>query len=171
LRRIWQIGFEKRYVNSMVNNGMRIISLKYAPLALVPLICIYGWVTYKHWRVLKTTSPAPYQILDDAMGTRMRIGVDSIITEQQLIATLSRAADDHQYDAARDLLISSYFSVEAYLLENGERSKELAGTIKRYVPPKGSTEHHDWMDWIPDLYGKGDKFSITLHRAKMSLKR
>ena len=101
----------------------------------------------------------------------MRIGVDSIITEQQLMATLSRAADDHQYDAARDLLVSSYFSVEAYLLENGEPSKELAGTIKRYVPPRGGTEHQDWMDWIADLYGKGDKFSITLDKAKMSLKR
>ena len=103
-------------------------------------------------------------------GNLYRIGVDSSITEQQLVATLARAADDHQYDVARDLLLSSYFSVEAYLLEYGKRSNELAGWVKRYVPPKGSTEHKDWIDWLPDLYGKGDKFSITLEKARTSLK-
>ncbi len=105
------------------------------------------------------------------MGTKMSIGVDSSITEQQLVATLARAADDHQYDAARDLLVSSYFSVEAHLVDHGERSQELAGAIKRYVPPKRNTKHQDWMDWIADVYGKGDKFSITLNKARLSLKR
>jgi hypothetical protein len=155
----------------MGNKDMRIGSLKYAPLALVPVICIYAWTNYQHSRALKTTSPAAYQILEDAMDTKMKIGVDSSITEQQLVVTLARAADDHQYDAARDLLVTPYFSVEAYLLEHGERSSELAGTIKRYVPPKAGSGHHDWMDWIADLYGKGDKFSITLNSARMSLKR
>ena len=110
-------------------------------------------------------------MLEDGMGTSISIGVDSEVTEQQLIATLARAADEHQYDAARDLLFSSYFSVQAYLLERGERSNELAGRIKRYVPPKVKTEHTDWMDWLPELYGKGDKYWITLSKARGSLKR
>lgn len=88
------------------------IGLKFAPLALVPLICFYSWTSYRQRRALKTTSPVSYTVLEDALDTRMKIGVDSNITEQQLIATLSRAADEHQYDAARDLLISSYFSLE-----------------------------------------------------------
>ena len=87
-----------------------------------------------------------------------------------MTATLSRAADDHQYDAARDLLLSSYFSVEAYLLDDGKQSSELAGTIKRYVAPKNTPEHRDWLDWLPMLYGKSEKFSITLNKAKGSLR-
>ena len=100
----------------------------------------------------------------------MTIGVESSISEQQLVATLARAADDHQYDPARDLLLSSYFSVEAYLLDNGKRSTQVAGKLKRYVPPKNGPEHRDWLDWLPDLYGKEDKFSITLEQAKVSLR-
>ena len=150
---------------------MRIGFLKYAPLVLVPVLCIYGWTKYRHWRALKTASPAAYKVLEGGMGTTMKIGVDSSITEQQLVVTLSHTADEHQYDAARDLLLSSYFSVEAYLIEDGERSSELAGTIKRYVPPKGGGSHQDWMNWIPTLYGMGDRFSIRLVKARMSLKR
>ena len=103
------------------------------------------------------------------MQTKLRIGVDSAVSEQQLIATLAKAADDRQYDAARDLLLSSYFSVEAYLLNNSKRSTEPAGTLKRYVPAKEAPEHRDWLDWLPDLYGKEDKFSVTLEKAKKSM--
>ena len=77
---------------------------------------------------------------------------------------------DHQYDAARDLLLSSYFSVDAYLLSNGKQSAELAGRIKRYVRPKTRIERDDWIDWLPDLYGKKDRFSVTLKKARMSLR-
>ena len=37
---IWQLGFEKRFVNIMANQTMRVRFLKYAPLALLPVICI-----------------------------------------------------------------------------------------------------------------------------------
>lgn len=154
----------------MANKIMKFTFLKYAPIALLPVLCIYAWTTQRHTQALNSTSPIPYEVLDDAMGTKMTIGLDSSITEQQLVATLARAADDHQYDAARDLLLSSYFSVEAYLLGNGKRSTEVAGTLKRYVPPKNGPQHRDWLDWLPDLYGKEDKFFITLDQAKLSLR-
>ena len=152
----------------MVNKSMKTSFFKYAPLALLPLLFVYTWTT-RIQRQARVSSPVSYQVLEDAMATKLSIGVDSSVGEQQLIATLTKAADDHQYDAARDLLLSSYFSVEAYLVDNRKRSTEPAGTIKRYVPPKNGAEHRDWLDWLPDLYGKEDKFSVTLEKAKQSL--
>ena len=149
---------------------MRIRFLKYAPIALLPVLGIYAWNVHRNREAVKLISPVPYRVLDDAMGVKMTIGVDASINEQQLVATLSRAADDHQYDAARDLLLSSYFSVEAYLLDSGKRSTEVAGTIKRYVSPKGGLERRDWFDWLPDLYGKEDKFSVRLDKARVSMR-
>ena len=154
----------------MANKIMRAGSLKYAPIALLPFLCIYALTAHRQRQAAKLNKPVPYQVLEDTMGVKISIGVDSGTTEQQLLATLSRAADDHEYDAARDLLLSSYFSVEAYLLENGKRSTEVAGIIKRYVPPKGEQKKLDWIDWLPDLYGKEDKFSITLEKAKLSFR-
>lgn len=149
---------------------MRMGFLKYAPIALLPVLGIYAWTTHRNREAANLVGPVTYQVLDDAMGVKMIIGVDTSINEPQLVATLSRAADDHQYDAARDLLLSSYFSVEAYLLDSGKRGTEVAGTIKRYVPPKRGPEHRDWLDWLPDLYGKEDKFSISLDKAKASMR-
>ena len=149
---------------------MRISFLKYAPIALLPVLGFYAWTTHRHRQAVKLTSPVTYQVLEDAMGVKMAIGVDASINEQQLVATLSRAADDHQYDAARDLLLSSYFSVDAYLLDGGKRSTAVAGTIKRYLSPKNGSQHRDWLDWLRELYGKENKFFITLEKAKASLR-
>jgi hypothetical protein len=149
---------------------MRMGFLKYAPVALLPVLGIYAWTTHRNREAVKLVDPVTYQVLDDAMGVKMTIGVDASINERQLVATLSRAADDHQYDAARDLLLSSYFSVEAYLVNSGKRSTEVAGTLKRHVPPKGGSERRDWLDWLPDLYGKEDKFSISLDKAEASMR-
>jgi len=35
--------------------------------------------------------------------------------------------------------------------------------------PKNGSQHRDWLDWLPELYGKEDKFFITLEKAKPSL--
>jgi hypothetical protein len=153
----------------MENRIMRIGFLKYAPLALLPVLGIYAWTTHRNREAVKLVNPVTYQVIDDAMGVKMTIAVDARINEQELVATLSRAADDHQYDAARDLLLSSYFSVEAYLVDSDKRSTEVAGTIKRYVPPKSDSKRRDWLDWLPDLYGKEDKFSIRLDKARASM--
>ncbi len=82
----------------------------------------------------------PYTILDDDMGIIIKIGVSPSITEQQLRATLVRAANDHQDDPARDYLTSMFLWVEAYLIADGNQSTISAGRLKRYVPPGNPAE-------------------------------
>src|SRR5437870_3064704 len=66
--------------------------------------------------------PVSYTIVDDYMGTKIKIGVPSSVNEEQLRATLEKAADDHQDDAARDYLVSMYLWVDAYLVTDNQMS-------------------------------------------------
>lgn len=111
-----------------------------------------------------------YSIIEDGMGTKLQIGVPANIDEKQLRATLRKAADDHQYDAARDLLLSDYLWVEAYLTNGRTQSDTVAGRLRRYVPPKNSNRKSgDWFDWLSRIAGRGDQFSISLAEARQSL--
>jgi hypothetical protein len=109
-----------------------------------------------------------YAIIDDDMGTKLKIGVPASIDEKQLRATLRKAADDHQYDAARDLLLSDYLWVEAYLSNGRTQSETVAGRLRRYVPPKNSNRER-WSDWLSRIAGRGDKVSVSLADARQSL--
>ena len=110
-------------------------------------------------------SPASYTILEDDMTTRIRIGVNSSVTEQQLRAALVKAANDHQDDQARDYLTSRFLWVEAYLVRNEDRSRVPAGRLRRYVPPGNPAERKK----LTTDRTKGDEFTITLDEAKKTL--
>jgi hypothetical protein len=106
-----------------------------------------------------------YTVLDDDMGTIIKIGVNPDITEKQLRATLVKAANDHQDDAARDYLTSMFLRVEAYLIKDESRSTTTAGTLRRYVPPGNPAERRK----LTSDRTKGDTFTITLDNAKKTL--
>lgn len=109
--------------------------------------------------------PVPYKILDDEMGTIIRIGVTADVNEQQLRATLAKAADEHQDDAARDYLTAEFLSVQAYLLQEERQSTTPAGILRRNVPPGNARERKK----IAGDRGKEDSFTITLDNAKRTL--
>jgi hypothetical protein len=113
------------------------------------------------------SAPVSYRVLEDYMGTEIIIGVTSHIDEGRLRATLVKAADEHQNDPARDLLLSDYLWIKAYLIDGENRSKVPAGRLRRYIPPKNPRDH--WLDWLPYVVGKKDKFYITLKEAKWTL--
>ncbi len=73
-------------------------------------------------------------MLYDEMGAKISIGVESETDEQQLRATLAKAANDHQNDAGRDYLIADHLWVEAYLLRGEKQSTVSAGRLARYIP-------------------------------------
>lgn len=108
----------------------------------------------------------PYTILDDDMTTIIKIGVDPSVNEQQLRATLVKAANDHQDDRARDYLTLMFLKVDAYLARNGDRSAIPAGSIRRYVPPGSPADRSK----IKTDRTRDDKFTITLDEAKKSLR-
>ena len=107
----------------------------------------------------------PYDILDDYLGTEIKIGVNSFITEEQLRATLVKAANDHQDDPARDYLTLMFLSVDAYLVKDDSRSSVPAGRLKRYVPPGNPAERRR----LKTDRTKDDKFTITLDEARKTL--
>ncbi len=106
-----------------------------------------------------------YSILDDDMGTLIKIGVSATITEEQLRATLVKAANDHQDDPARDYLTSMFLRVDAYLVKDENRSTATAGTLRRYVPPGNPAERRK----LTIDRTKDDTFTITLDDAKKTL--
>jgi hypothetical protein len=106
-----------------------------------------------------------YKVLDDDMGTIIRIGVESQITEHQLRATMVKAADEHQDDRARDYLFSRFLWVETYLLRDGRRSSIPAGRLRRYVPARNPPEKKS----ISTERGKLDRFTATLNEARWTL--
>jgi hypothetical protein len=115
-------------------------------------------------------APVDYSIIEDYMGTKVKIGVPVDIDEKQLRATLRKAADDHQYDAARDLLLSDYLWVEAYLTNGRTQSTVTAGRLRRYVPPKNEKRKPgNWWDVLSQIAGRQDQFSINLSGARKSL--
>lgn len=107
----------------------------------------------------------PYTILDDYMGTNIKIGVASSVTEGELRATLERAADEHQDDAARDYLVSMYLWVDAYLVSDNQASTIPAGTLRRYVPGGNPAERRK----LTIDRRKDDRFTITLDEARKTV--
>jgi hypothetical protein len=134
-------------------------------ILVLGVVCFYAWAKAAN----NQTKAASYKVLEDSMQMTVKIGVASGISEKELEATLAQAADDHQNDPARDLLLSDYLWVQAYLLDGEKKSAVPAGKLRRYVPPKQTRESQDWFDWLPDIMGKGDKFFITLKQADQSL--
>ena len=132
---------------------------------LVAALFLYVWAS----PVTNHAQPETYIVLEDTMQTTMKIGLAANVGKKQLQATLARAADDHQNDSARDLLLSDYFWVEGYLLNGDTRSTLPAGKLRRYVPPKRAKGNKDWLDRISNLVGTTDKFYITLDEARHTL--
>ncbi len=108
--------------------------------------------------------PISYKMLYDEMGAKISIGVESEIDEQQLRATLAKAAKDHQDDPARDYFVADHLWVEAYLVIKERQSTKPAGRLGRYVPPRNP----DAKDEDPNTV-KEDQFFITLEEAKRTL--
>jgi hypothetical protein len=109
--------------------------------------------------------PVAYKIIEDDMGTIIRIGVKADVNEQQLRATLAKAADEHQDDPARDYLTADFLSVQAYLVQEERQSTEPAGQLRRYVPAGNARERKK----ITGDRGQADSFTITLTNAKRTL--
>ena len=107
----------------------------------------------------------PYQVLEDRMSEKVIIGVPPNVSEEQLRATLSKAADDHQDDGARDYLLSSYLWIEAYLVKDGHRGSVVAGLLKRYVP----WENPEVRRKLKTNRRQGDKLTISLIEARLAL--
>src|SRR5437870_2900569 len=86
----------------------------------------------RHGARPKTPSPenvVDYRTLFDDNGTVIKIGVTPLVTEQQLWATLRKAADDHQDDPGRDYIMLCCLWVEAYLVQDGKQSTVAAGIL------------------------------------------
>lgn len=124
-----------------------------------------AWLSYNP-PFVKERDTVPYVMLADSMITIIAIGVDANISERQLHATLSQAADDHMHDRARDYLFVPYLNVEAYLIKDGKESSEMAGRLRRYVPPRNPAVGNSVFDVIPLM--KSDKFRSNLSRAARS---
>jgi hypothetical protein len=107
-----------------------------------------------------------YSVLEDGMGTKITIGIKQSATEQQLRATLVKAANDHQDDSARDYLTSMFLSVEAYLVSDDDRTTIPAGTLKRYVPPGNPSERRK----LTIDRTKDDVVTIRLSEARQTLR-
>src|SRR5205809_7489999 len=97
-------------IGDAMKNGFR-VSFR---LILIVIAC--AWVFAYSKMPIAVYQPVQYEILEDDMGSKIEIGVAADINEDQLRATLIRAADDHQDDAARDYLTSMYFWVHANLV-------------------------------------------------------
>jgi hypothetical protein len=115
---------------------------------------------------VKERDTVGYVVLADNMITIMTIGVDASVSEHQLYATLSQAADEHMNDPARDYLWFPYLNVEAYLIKDGKESSQIAGSLRRYVPPRNPTIRSSVFDAV--TLRKSDSLSSNLSRAARS---
>jgi hypothetical protein len=125
-----------------------------------------AWFSYHPPFVRGQDKPAPYAVLADNMISIIYIGVDTDISERQLYATLSQAADEHMDDPARDYLFAPYLGVEAYLMKDGRQSSVKAGSLRRYVPPKNPDAETFLIDTL--FFRKADSFSVSLQQARRS---
>lgn len=125
------------------------------------------WVSYNPPYIKGQDKPVPYTILTDKRDARLVIGVEADLTERQLYATLSQAADEHQFDG-RDYLFTEYLWVEAYLVRDGRQSSYLAGRLRRYIPII-NPEYKDTWEPHTLILGRQDRFSLSLQRARQSL--
>ena len=140
------------------------------PLALIVALVI-GVLAHVAWLSLnppfvKERDTVPYVMLADNMITIISIGVDANISERQLHATLSQAADEHMNDPDRDYLFFPYLHVQAYLIRDGKKSSEMAGSLWRYVPRGNSTIENSVIQAV--TLGMFDSFSSNLSRATRS---
>jgi hypothetical protein len=124
------------------------------------------WRSYHLPFVKGQDKPAPYAILADNMISVISIGVDADISERQLYATLSQAADEHMHDSVRDYLLAPYLHVEAYLIKGGKQSSVAAGKLRRYVPPRNPNAETSVIDTL--FFGTSDSFSINPRQARQS---
>jgi hypothetical protein len=139
--------------------------LKALAVGLVILIivaCSYSaWAYYKRPFTEGLDKPVAYAMLRDKMDTFIYIGVDPDTSDRRLCATLSQAAEDHMNDRARDLLMSQFFSVEAYFVKDGKQSAVPAATLSRLVHGRNRTNR--LPNWLTD------RFKLSLDAAKGSL--
>jgi len=108
--------------------------------------------------------PAPYIILEDDHFTRLTIGVNANISEQELCATLSQAADNHMFDG-RDYMWYAYLFVDAFLIKDGKRSAYRAARLRRYVPIIDHRSQDSW-ELHTLVLGRKDRFSMGIQRAR-----
>ena len=144
---------------------MRRILLKLSALIVTLIIGVLAhsaWLSYNP-AFVRERDTVPYVMLADNMITIIVIGVDANISERQLHATLSQAADDHMNDPARDYLFFPYLTVEAYLIKDGKQSSEIAGSLGRYVPPRNPTIGRSVFHAV--ALRKSDSFRSNLSRA------
>ena len=143
---------------------MRRILTGFAVLLLVLMLvaCSYVALAYHKRPFTKgVDKPVSYTILRDQMDTFIYIGVDPDVSDRRLCATLHQAAEDHMNDRARDLLMSQFFYVDAYLIEDGKRSDVPAGTIGRLVHGPNRT------NLLPNYLT--DRCNLSLDAARRTL--
>ena len=156
--------------SKMIGGISKPYSLLWVLFVFVWLYALAGWI--EMCRNEQASVPVSYRVLGDYMGTEIIIGVASDINECQLRATLTKAADEHQNDPARDLLFSPYLWIKVYLMDGEEQSEVPAGWLRRYVPPRRALKGPaSWMDLLLGVFGKKDKFYITLEEAKSTIER
>ena len=110
-------------------------------------------------------SAVPYAILEDNMGDRIAIGVKGDITKEQLLATLTKAANEHQNDEARDY-VGLNLVIEAYLADGNRKSEAIAGRLLRPIPLKNPAERKR----MKDDRSRFDSVTISLEKAEATLK-
>jgi hypothetical protein len=147
---------------------MRRIFLKLLALIVTLIIGVSADVAWSAYNppFVKERDTVRYVMLADNMITIIAIGVDSNVSERQLYATLSQAADEHMNEPARDYLFVPYLNVEAYLIKDGKQSSKIAGSLRRFVPPRNPTIESSILDAI--TLGKSDSFTSNLSRAVRS---
>ena len=147
---------------------MRRILLKLLVLIVTLVIGVSADVAWSSYNppFVKERDRVHYVMLADNMITIIAIGVDSNVSERQLFATLSQAADEHMNDPARDYLFVPCLEVEAYLIKDGKESSKIAGRLRRYVPPRNPTIGGSIFDAVALM--KSDSFSSNLPHARRS---
>jgi hypothetical protein len=75
-----------------------------------------------------------YSVLKDNHETLLIIGVDWQTSSDQLVCTLVKAAQEHQYDG-RDYYLNQHLVIIAYLVNREQISLMPAGVLARFVLP------------------------------------
>jgi hypothetical protein len=133
-----------------------------AVLLIVVAVCSYiAWARYKYPFVAGVDKPLTYTMVRERYDTFIYIGVDADISERQLCATLSQAAEDHMNDPSRDMLVANYFRVDAYLLKGDKQSAVPAAMLSRALHPPGRP------NLLPNYLT--DRFRLSLAEARQTL--
>lgn len=142
-----------------------------ASLVVGILIVALIWVIFNHQELTTVRATVgqggKYEMLEDDMGDRIKIGVPLDISEEALRTALVQAANDHQDDAARDYLTSFYLFVDGYLVKDGKRSSIAAGRLRRVVPFANPSQRKK----MTADRTRTDEFKSTLDQARKSLFR